>query len=127
MKKLNARLFPKRFATLGAMGLMAICALLPATTFAATTQTAKCAADDVKCVITAGDQFITSRQNSLNTLNTKVGTDLTTKKITSGQANALQSDIATNQTGLSSLKTKLDAETKATDARKDVANIYLQF
>src|SRR5581483_5463440 len=35
--------------------------------------------------------------------------------------------VTTNHTGLSNLKSKLDAETDAKAARQDVANIFLQF
>ncbi len=48
-------------------------------------------------------------------------------QITSDQANALQSDISTNQSGLAALKSKLDAETDPKAARQDVSNIFLQF
>jgi hypothetical protein len=127
MKKLNLRSFSKRVATVGAIGIMAISALIPATAFAASNTPAKCAAKDVACVITAGNTLITDRLTSLNTLSSKVSTDLTAKKITSDQANALQSDVTTNQTGLTNLKTKLDAETTESAARADVTNVFLQF
>src|SRR5262249_30925137 len=39
----------------------------------------------------------------------------------------LQTDISTNQNGLTQLKSKLDAETDPREALKDVKNIYLQF
>lgn len=127
MKKLQLRNLSKRFATLSVMGIMAVGALVPATAFATSTQSTKCGVTDVKCVIAAGDQLIAARQTSLTTLNTKITTDLNAKKITGDQASALQSDVTTNQTGLSNLKTRLDAETTARDARLDVANIFLQF
>jgi hypothetical protein len=127
MKKFDLRKISKNAATLGVMGVMAAGALLPATAFAAPAQPAKCAATDVKCVITAGDALIVARQTALTTLNTKVSTYLTDKKITNDQANVLLSDVATNQTGLTNLKAKLDGETVAKNARLDVANIFLQF
>lgn len=127
MKKFDLRNFSKKAATLGVMGVMAVGALLPATVFAAPAQPAKCAATDVKCVIAAGDALIAERQTSLTTLNTKISTYLTDKKITSDQASVLQSDVATNQTGLTNLKAKLDGETVAKNARQDVMNIFLQF
>lgn len=127
MKKLHFRHFLKCCAIPGAIALMAAAALLPATAFAASTQSPKCAANDVKCVINAGDTLISNRQTSLNTLNGKISTDQTNHKITSDQASALQSDVKANQTGLNNLKTKLDAETNAKSARQDVANIFSQF
>lgn len=128
MKKIHFRPFSKRFAVFGAVALMALGALIPATAFAASSQSsAKCAANDVKCVIAAGDALIAKRQTSLNTLKEKISTDLTTAKLTSDQASTLQSDVATNQTGLANLKTKLDAEQNVKDARQDVVNIFQQF
>lgn len=128
MKKLNLRHLSKRFATLGALAIMAVGALIPTTAFAASNQSAatKCGTN-VQCVITAGDQLIANRQTSLNTLNGKISADLTAKKLTSDQASVLQSDVTTNQTGLSNLKTKLDGEKTIQGARQDVANIFLQF
>lgn len=127
MKKFNLRHFAKPIALVSALGLMVLGALLPATVFAASNQSTKCGANDVKCVIAAGDTLITNRQNSLNTLNSRISADLSAHKLTGDQASALQADVTTNQTGLSNLKSKLDAETDARAARQDVANIFLQF
>lgn len=127
MKKINFRHLPKRFAILGALALLAAAALIPATAFAASNQQTKCAANDVKCVITAGDTLITNRLTALNTLKGKISTDLSNHKITSDQASSLQSDISTNQTGLNTVKTKLDAETVAKNARQDVLSVFTQF
>ncbi|HEX7737248.1 MAG TPA: hypothetical protein VF458_20550 [Ktedonobacteraceae bacterium] len=128
MKKLHFRLTPKRFAIVSAIALLALGALIPATAFAASNQPqAKCAATDTKCVITLGDTLISNRLTSLNTLNGKISTDLSNHKITSDQASALHSDVSTNQTGLNNLKTKLDAETVAKNARQDAASIFTQF
>jgi hypothetical protein len=127
MKKFNLRFLIKPVTMVSALGLLAIGALLPATVFAASSQQAKCGATDLKCVITAGDVLIGNRQNSLNTLKSKISTDLSEHKLTSDQASALQADVATNQTGLSNLKSKLDAETDVKAARQDIANIFLQF
>ena len=110
-----------------AVALLAAAALIPATAFAASNQRPKCATDDVKCVITAGDTLIADRLTALNKLNSKISTDLSEHKITSDQASALQSDVSTNQSGLNTLKTKLDAETVAKNARADVLNIFTQF
>jgi hypothetical protein len=127
MKILKLRSLAKYLAAAGAIGVMAIGALLPATAFAASNQSTKCAASDVKCVISAGDTQITNRQSALTKLNGKVSSDLSAHKINSDQASALQSDVSTNQTGLTNLKAKLDAETSATAARADYVNIYQQF
>lgn len=127
MKKFNLRHFSKQLAIAGVIGVMAVAALIPATAFAASNSGTKCAKGDTKCVITAGDTLIANRQTSLNTLNGKISSDLSAHKITQDQASALQADVSTNESGLSSLKTKLDAETSTTAARTDVANIFLQF
>ena len=127
MKIFQLRGLSKRLAILGAMGLMAVGALVPAVAFAATTQSSKCAPNDTKCVIAAGDQLITNRLNSLDNLSKKITQDQTEQKITSDQANALQADVTTNENGLKSLKTKLDGETDPKAARTDVENIFQQF
>lgn len=124
MNKFDLRTFAKHFATLSVMGIMAAGALLPATASAAST---KCGATDVKCVVGVGDTLISDRQTALNKLSAKVSADLNSKEINGDQASALQSDIATNRTGLTNLKTKLDAETSAKAAREDVASIFTQF
>ncbi len=127
MKKLNLHNFSKRFAILAVMAVMAVGALVPATVFAASNQPTKCAATDVQCVITVGNTLIANRQTSLNTLSGKISADLAAHKITSAQASVLQSDVTTNQTGLSNLKSKLDAETSAAPARQDALNVVEQF
>lgn len=127
MKKFDVRSFSKRFATLGVLGVMAVGALVPATAFAAPVSSTKCAATDTACVIAAGDKLISDRQAALTKLSGTISTDLTQKKINSDQASALQADVSTNQTGLTNLKTKLDAETTAKAARADVVNIFSQF
>ncbi len=120
------RRMPKRFLAIGLFSLLALC--LPATAFAASpTTTPKCGATDTHCWITLGDQLISNRQTALTNLGNKVTEHLNDKLITSDQANALQSDISTNASGLTALQTKLNGETNAGAARQDVANIFLQF
>ncbi len=127
MKKINFRHFPRRFAMLGAVALLAAAALIPATAFAATTTQTKCAADDVKCVIGVGDTLIANRLTSLTTLNGKISSDESSHKITSDQASSLQGDVSSNQAGMNTVKTKLDAETTAKAARQDVLSIFTQY
>ena len=120
------RRMPKRFLAIGLFSLLALS--IPATAFAASpTTTPKCGATDAHCWITLGDQLIANRQTALTTLSSKVTERLNDKLINSDQANALQSDISTNASGLTALQTKLNGETNATAARLDVANIFLQF
>lgn len=127
MRKSQIRTLAEALACIGALALLALAALLPATVFAASSQQARCGATDVACIITAGNMLITNRQSALNTLSSKVSTDLNAHKLTADQAGALQTDIATNRTGLGNLKSKLDAETTARAARQDVSAIFQQF
>jgi hypothetical protein len=129
MKKLLAtvRHMSRRLMALGALSLLALGLIVPSTAFAATTTTQKCAPTGIHCIITAGDRFIATRQAALTTLSGKVSERLNDKLITNDQANVLQSDISTNQSGLASLKSKLDAETNPQAARLDVVNIFFQF
>ena len=126
MKFLAAlRRMPKRFLAIGMLGLLALS--IPATAFAATPTTTKCAATDTQCWITQGDQLIAPRQAALTNLGNKITERLNDKLITSDQSNALQADVSTNASGLTTLQTRLNAETNAPAARQDVANIFLQF
>lgn len=127
--KLLARLqhIPQRFATFALLSLLALGILVPTTAFAATNANSKCASTDTQCIIAKGDQLIASRQTALTTLNGKVIARKNQNMITSDQANVLQSDISTNQSGLAALKSKLDAESNSKAARQDVANIFFQF
>lgn len=116
---------PKRFVVIGILSLLALS--IPATAFAASPATTKCAATDTQCWITLGDQLIAARQTALTSLGNRVTERLNDKLITSDQANVLQADISANASGLSALQTKLNAETTATAARQDVVNIFVQF
>lgn len=127
MKRYQMRRLPKHLAIVGILTLLAIGVLIPATAFAAGRPQAKCAANDVKCVITAGDALIAQRLTALGTLSDKITTRLNDHKITGDQANALQADVTTNKTGLTNLKAKLDAETTTPAARQDVASVFTQF
>jgi len=109
--------------------ILALGALVPVTAFAASSSTTatKCASTDTQCFITLGDQLISARQTSLNTLNGKVTDRLNQQLITSDEASVLQSDITTNEQGLTALQTKLNGETSASAAKQDVQNIFFQF
>ena len=118
---------PRRFAIFATLCLLALSILVPTTAFAAASTNNKCATADTQCIIASGDQLIASRQTALTTLSGKVTARENQNQITSDQANILQSDISTNQSGLAALKSKLDAETDSKAARLDVANIFFQF
>ncbi len=118
----------RRFALPMMISIAVFGVMLPATTFAASAQSnTTCGKNDVQCVITVGNQLIAERLQVLTTLSNRVNERLEKGAITSDQASVLQSDISTNETGLNSLKTTLDAEQSAQAARQDVANIFTQF
>ena len=111
--------------------LLALGFAIPATTLAASaasarTNTVSCGGN-LSCVINFGNQQIQDRLNSLNTLNGRISYWLNKQAITSTQASALQSDVSTNESGLNSLQSKLDAETSIQNAREDVRTLYDQF
>jgi hypothetical protein len=121
----------RRSVAIAILGFVAFGAMIiPSTAFAATassTATPACAPNDTQCFINLGDQLISKRQASLTELNNKVSADLSKQLINSDQAAVLQSDVGTNQQGLSALETKLNGETNAQAARQDVVNIFFQF
>jgi hypothetical protein len=123
----TVRHLPGRFVAIGIFSILALGILVPTTAFAATITSHACAPTDTQCFIAAGNQFIAQRQTALTTLSGKVTARQNDHLITSDQANVLQSDLSTNQSGLASLKSKLDAETNPQAARQDVANIFSQF
>lgn len=117
-----------RLVVVGAVAALALGAALPLTALAAPITTATHATTcDLSCIQQFGNARIADRITALNSLNGKVQNALSNKRITSDQANALASDVGTNETGLNNLKTKLDGETSADLARQDVKNIYVQF
>ncbi|GCE19765.1 hypothetical protein [Dictyobacter kobayashii] len=109
------------FVVGGMAATMALATLQAPVAQAAST---KCTAKDTQCVITFGDQQITTRQNALNTLNTKILNIQGKKQITDTQVANLTTDVKNHLAILTTLKTKLDAATNAKDAREDVKNIY---
>lgn len=122
MKRLQSFHWPVRQMMLGALVALTLGVLaVPATALAAPHLC------DVHCVITFGDTRITERQAALTKLGSAIAERAKDAHITSDQANSLQADVTTNQTGLAALKSKLDAETQASAARQDVKDIYEQF
>lgn len=116
-----------RLILIGVMAALALGATLPLTALAAPSANIAPTACDLSCVQQFGDARIAARITALTTLNGKVQSALNDHRIGNDQANALFSDISTNETGLNNLKTKLDGETNTDAARQDVKNIYLQF
>src|ERR1019366_3967978 len=124
MLKISIRYITISFAAVAMLSIALLAA--PATTFAASLQTAKCANKDVPCVIAFGNQAIVARQNALTTLSGKVTAQLNKGNINSDQSAVLQADITTNQNNLATLKARLDGETTVQAARQDIENIYTQ-
>jgi len=120
---------PRRLIALGMAASIALGGAGAATALAAPAHSAlpTCARTDVKCVIAFGDQRIDERTAALTKLNDKASEQVAAGHITSSQASAIQADVTSNQSGLTALKSKLDAETDATAARQDVKDIYTQF
>lgn len=117
---------PVRVAALGVSAILAVTLgvglVAPVTAMAAAK--APC---DVKCVIDFGNLRIDRRLDALTKLNDRIATQADKGRITADQKAALQGDVANNQSGLTALRAKLDAETDATAARADVKTIYTQF
>jgi hypothetical protein len=120
---------PRRLIALGMAASIALGGAGAATALAAPAHPTlpTCARTDVKCVIAFGDQRIDERTAALTKLNDKASEQVAAGHITSSQASAIQADVTSNQSGLTALKSKLDAETDATVARQDVKNVYTQF
>ncbi len=78
----------------------------------------------VQAIIAKGDQEITRRQTSLSTLTTKI-TEAT--KLTSTDKTTLANEISAEVTGLTNLKTKLDAETTLAGVKADAASIVTDY
>ncbi|HKW23989.1 MAG TPA: hypothetical protein VJO13_21620 [Ktedonobacterales bacterium] len=120
---------PRRLIALGMAASIAFGGAGAATALAAPAHSTlpTCVRTDVKCVIAFGDQRIDERTAALTKLNDRASEQVAAGHITSSQASAIQADVTSNQSGLTALKGKLDAETDATAARQDVKNIYTQF
>jgi hypothetical protein len=115
-----------RAALLGGLSALAIAAIIPLSAFAAAPKNL-CAPADYKCVIKYGDAAIADRQSSLSILNGRVTLQFKAGRITSSDNATLTGDIASNETGLSALKTKLDGDTNATSARADYKSIFTTY
>ncbi len=124
------RRLPRRAAMLVVAGALALGVALPisASSLApvASASDATCGSS-VSCIIAFGNQRISERLTALTTLSGKANTQLNAGHITSDQNASIQGDVTTNQGNLTTLKTKLDAETTATAARADVQSIYVTY
>jgi len=111
---------PRHLIALGLAASIALGGAGAATALAAPAHPAlpTCTRTDVKCVIAFGDQRIDERTAALTKLNDKANAQVAAGHITSSQASAILADVTSNQSGLTALKSKLDAETDATAARQ---------
>lgn len=75
----------------------------------------------VGVIITKGDQEITRRLTTLSTLSTKISS---ASHLTADDKTALAGEVSTETTNLTTLKTKLDAETTLAGARADAQSIF---
>jgi len=78
----------------------------------------------LQTIISKGDQEITRRLTTLNTLMSKINA---ATRLTASDKAALSNEVTTTISGLTSLKTTLDAETTLTAARTDVQSIYTEY
>lgn len=85
-----------------------------------TTDPSSISAQRLATIITKGDQEITRRLTSLATLNSKI---TSATRLSASDSAYLNSEVATEVSGLTTLKTKLDAETTLAGAKTDAQSI----
>ncbi len=105
-------------AIVGSMGVTGIVNAQTGTSLTATQQ------QRLQTIISKGDQEITRRLTTLNTLMGKINA---ATRLTASDKAALSNEVNTTISGLTSLKTTLDAETTLTAARTDVQSIYTEY
>lgn len=91
-----------------------------------TTKTAATQTEQVRLqnIITKGDQEINRRLASLNTLTSKINA---ATKLTGSDKATLTNEVTSTISGLTSLKSKLDADTTIEAAKTDVQSIYSEY
>lgn len=78
----------------------------------------------LSAVVQKADTLITNRINSLNNISARVAND---KRLSSDERSSLNADIQTNITGLTTLKSKIDADTDTQTALTDSKQIITNF
>jgi hypothetical protein len=78
----------------------------------------------LQTIITKGDQEITRRLATLNTLTGKINA---ATRLTASDKSTLSGEVAATVSGLTTLKTTLDAETTLSAAHTDVQSIYSEY
>jgi len=105
-------------AIVGSMGVTGIVNAQAGTSLTAAQQ------QRLQTIISKGDQEVTRRLTTLNTLMSKINA---ATRLTASDKAALSNEVTTTINGLTSLKTTLDAETTLTAARTDVQSIYTEY
>jgi len=108
-------------AIIGSLGL----AVMPASALEAakTGDAGKTSTGDqakIQLIINRGNSEITRRLSSLNELSGKIGSE---SKLTDSDKASLSSEVNDEISGLTALKTKLDADTTVSDAKTDAQSI----
>lgn len=110
---------------------LASISVLPAVTFAAaattnTSNTSNTATQQqhLANIISKGDQEITRRLNTLNTLSGKI---TSSTKLSSSDQAYLQTEVNNEISGLTALKTHLDSDTTLSSAITDAQSIYTEY
>src|SRR5579864_7463496 len=80
--------------------------------------------NELQNIINRSNTMISSRISSLNTLSTRVQNDT---RLSASEKSSLTSEIQTDISGLTALKTKIDADTDATTARSDEKTIVSSY
>lgn len=128
----------KRFVTAAGilatvMGLAAVPAGAIANRSAATSATSNTTAADtgnqadqakIKAIVNKGDREINRRLTTLNTLSNKING---AQKLTSSDKNTLSSEVSNEVSGLTALKSKLDADSDLTTAKADAQSIFSDY
>jgi hypothetical protein len=78
----------------------------------------------LQTIITKGDQEISRRLVKLSTLTSKINSST---KLTASNRTSLSDEVGNTNTGLTSLKTQLDADTTLTTAHTDAESIYTEY
>jgi hypothetical protein len=97
---------------------------LAANALSSTATTSTSASTRLPVIISKGDQEITRRLTTLNTLTAKINA---ATKLSASDKITLTNEVTTTISGLTTLKAQLDSETTLTGAKTDVANIYSEY
>jgi chromosome segregation ATPase len=121
MKVINKN---QKLMAITAVAMISSALVLGDTTFALTAQQTATQQARLQAIISKGDQEISRRLSSLNTLTAKINA---ATKLTATSKAALGSEVTTEISGLTALKSKLDAETTLANAKVDAQQIYTDY